>query len=272
MVTVKVDLSYVKWAHENGKKVWPLFGNRFDPVLTNALVSNPVKRQQVIATIKNTLISYDIDGINVDFENIDIKNKADFVAFVREMSEALRPAGKTVTVDLTRTNPDPNWSGSYDRMALGQAADSVILMGYDEHWIGNPTAGSVASLPWTDEGIRLLMNEVPAHKIILGVPFYTREWVTDPVTGKVTSIDRTMTETEKLIADKNLQITWDGNARQNYVEFLGPNGEKHQIWLEDKQSMELRRNLVNQYRLLGIAAWYVGSETPDIWPVFDPYR
>lgn len=271
MVSVKVDPTYVQWAHENGKTVWPLFGNQFDADISNSLLSNPAKRQRVVATIKDSLVNNQIDGINVDFENISIKNKADFAAFIQELSAALHPFGKVVSVDVTRTNPDPNWSGSYDRRALGKFADYVILMGYDEHWSGAGKAGSVASLPWTDEGIRLLMNEVPSHKIVLGVPFYTREWITDAATGKVTNVDRTMRQVDKLITDKGLQKTWDAAAQQNYVEFTD-NGQKHQIWVEDQQSMQLRKNQVNQYRLIGVAGWFVGAETPDVWPIFDSYR
>ncbi|MFC4769561.1 glycosyl hydrolase family 18 protein [Effusibacillus consociatus] len=217
MVSIQVDPAYVKWAHDNGKQIWPLFGNRFDPELTRSLLSSPEKRQKVVAAIKESLVQYQIDGINVDFENVDIRNKADFVAFVQELSDALKPLGKVVSVDVARISPDPNWSGSYDRAGLGKAADYVILMGYDEHWNGGGKAGSVASLPWTEEGITLLMNEVPSHKIILGVPFYTREWVTDPATGKVTGIDRSMGEVEKLVAERGLQKIRDVNisARQS---------------------------------------------------------
>jgi uncharacterized protein YgiM (DUF1202 family) len=271
MVAISVDPRYVQWAHDNGKKVWPLFGNRFDPVLTDSLLSSPDQRSKVVTALKNALIQHGIDGINIDFENMDIKNKADFVAFIRELRAALKPSGRIVSVSVTRTNPDPFWSGSYDRRQLGKAADYMMLMAYDEHWDGGP-AGSVASLPWTEEGIKLLMNDVPSHKIVLGVPFYTREWVTDPSTGKVTSTDRSMPEVEKLIADKTLNKVWDTKAKQYYLEFVAENGEKHQIWIEDEKSMTLRRDLINKYRLIGVAAWHIGLEKPAIWNLFQAYR
>ncbi|MFC4770320.1 hypothetical protein ACFO8Q_23870 [Effusibacillus consociatus] len=42
--------------------------------------------------------------------------------------------------------------------------------------------------------------------------------------------------------------------------------------MEDQQSMTMLRDLVNKYRLIGIAAWRNGMETADIWPVFNVYR
>jgi spore germination protein len=263
LVSISVDQHYATAAKKAGKQVWPLFGNKFDPVLTDKILSKQPNRQKVINLLKNSLVSNRIDGINVDFENIDPKNKQDYVVFIQELKSALQPYGIVVSVDVSRENADPFWSGSLDRGGLGEAADYVIMMGYDEHWATSPKAGSVASIPWTREGVELLMKEVPSHKIILGVPFYTREWITEP-SGKVRSIDRTLIETERLIQEKGLKKTWDSTTLQNYVSFT-ENGEVHQIWIEDEKSMELRYGLVKEFHLRGTAAWYVGGGPADIW-------
>jgi spore germination protein len=264
IVTVSVNSQYAQAAHDQGKQVWPLLGNKFDPVLTDSILSNPQKRQKLVSTLRDSLVQNDSDGINVDFENINIKNKQDYLLFIGELKKALAPHGIIVSVDVTRENEDPFWSGSFDRRELGKIADYLIMMGYDEHWGGSPKAGSVASLPWAKEGIELLMKDVPAHKIILAVPFYTREWVTNLSTNKVRSYDRTMAEANQIVSSKGLHKLWDATTSQNYVEYTA-NGEKHQVWLEDKKSIELRLNLVRQNYLGGAAAWYIGSETPDIW-------
>ncbi|TQR15670.1 LysM peptidoglycan-binding domain-containing protein [Psychrobacillus soli] len=266
-VSITADTKYLKDAHSKGKKVWPLFGNKFDPVLTDLVLNNAKNRQKLVAALKNSLVQTKSDGINVDFENIDPKTKQDFVLFITELKKALQPHNIKVSVDVTRENTDPFWSGSLDRKKLGEVADYIVMMGYEEHWGTSPIAGSVASIPWTKQGVELLMNDVPSHKIVLGVPFYTREWVTNLTTKKVKGIDRTMVEVEQIISSKNLKKVWDQNTQQNYVEFTA-NGEKHQIWLEDKQSIQLRIDLANQYHLGGAAAWYIGSETPDIWDVY----
>ncbi|WCK55673.1 LysM peptidoglycan-binding domain-containing protein [Aneurinibacillus sp. Ricciae_BoGa-3] len=271
VLSASIDARYVSAAHAQGKKVWPLLANRFDPVLTDVIIGNPQKRQQLVTALRDSLVKSKSDGINVDFENIDMKDKQNFVLFISELKQALQPYKILVSVDVTRENGDPFWSGSYDRHQLGMIADYIIMMGYDEHWDGDPTPGSVASLSWTAQGIQLLMKDVPAQKIMLAVPFYTREWITNQSTNKVTSYDRTMAEAEKIIANKGLHKVWDDKACQNYVEYTA-NGQKHQIWLEDNQSMQLRQNIVNQYHLGGIAAWYIGAETPAIWTTFDLYR
>ncbi|PLT35237.1 glycosyl hydrolase family 18 [Bacillus sp. V5-8f] len=267
LLSASVDSKYVQAAHSQGKQVWPLIGNQFDPLLTDSVLGDPQKRKKLVSALRNSLVQTDSDGINVDFENIDIKNKQDFVRFIGELKKALGPHGILVSVDVTRENGDPFWSGSLDRKELGKIADYIIMMGYDEHWGGSPVVGSVASLPWIEKGIKLLMNDVPSHKIILAVPFYTREWVTDLSTNKVKSYDRTMQEVEKIIFSKGLKKLWDEKNQQNYVEYTA-NGEKHQIWVEDKKSIELRLGIVRKNYLGGAAAWYIGSETQDIWKIY----
>ena len=115
-VFIAADTKYLKDAHNKGKKVWPLIGNKFDPILTDLVLSNPAKRQKLVSTLKDSLVVTNSDGINVDFENIDPKNKQDFVRFVTELKKALEAhTGIIVSVDVTRENIDPFWSGSLDR-------------------------------------------------------------------------------------------------------------------------------------------------------------
>lgn len=271
MLSGSVDPRYVDWAHKTGKQVWPLFGNKFDTALTNSVLSNEEKRQRLVETIRQTLVQYKVDGINVDFQNMDIKNKKHFVSFIRELEKALDRHDIVVSVDVTRHNPDPFWSGSYDRHNLGKAADYIVLMAYEEHYAAGSKAGPVASIPWVKEGIKLLLKEVPAKKIILAVPFYTREWVTNLDNKSMTNYDRTMEAVEFQIAQKRLSKKWDKKAEQRFVDYV-ENGARHQIWIEDDKSMEKRINLVKKYNLAGIAAWAIGQESSNLRAEFNKFK
>jgi spore germination protein YaaH len=271
LVISQVDPRYVKWAHASGKQVWPLFGNAFDMDTTNSILSDPIKSKNTVNQLRDILVKNDIDGINVDFENLDMKNKADYVNFIRSLKAALQPHGILATVDVTRENPDPNWSGCYDRRGLGEAADYIIMMGYDEDLGGGGHIGSVASLPWVEEGIQLLLKDVPANKVILGIPFYTRDWFTDLNSGQIDRSDLGLADVDKMIVDRGLVKTWDSTAKQNYVEYTDGN-KKHQIWIEDDSSVKLRMDIVHKYKLKGVAAWYIGAETPEIWQIIGSFN
>lgn len=47
------DASLVHWAHANGKQVWPLFGNKFDPAATHAMLSDPKKRKAAVQKLSS---------------------------------------------------------------------------------------------------------------------------------------------------------------------------------------------------------------------------
>ncbi|QRG70373.1 glycosyl hydrolase family 18 protein [Brevibacillus choshinensis] len=267
LVSGEADPRYIEWAHQSGKKVWAFFGNQFNAELTDSMIGSQDKRKKIVELLEKKVVPSKIDGINVDFENISPTNKADFVDFIKQLKKTFSPHGIVVSVDVTRENPDPYWSGSYDRKELGKTADYMIMMGYDEDLGGGEKVGSVASLQWVEEGVQLLLRDVPAEKVLLAIPFYTREWVTNLSTHQSVRFDRSMVETQQLLQEKKLTKKWDDKTKQNYVEFI-ENGEKHQIWIEDEMSMKHRLELVNKYKLKGSAVWYVGQETPDIWPIF----
>jgi spore germination protein len=266
-LTSSVDPDYIQWAHARGLEIWPLLANRFDATLTNAVIGNAQSREKLVQSLTAELNRYKLDGINIDFENVNMENKADLVRFVEELKKALHPYGIKVSVDVTRHSPDANYSRSYDRAGLGKAADFVVLMGYDEHWAGSPKPGSVSSYPWIREGIEQLLKEVPSHKVILGVPFYTREWVTNHNTNQTTSIDRSMYQVMELMEQKEHTVRWDTSAGQNVMEFKEKDNT-HKIWMEDAASLAWRAELVQTYRLQGMAAWALGHETPDSWDAF----
>lgn len=261
------DAGFVDWAHAQGLQVWPLLGNRFDPGLTRNVLESRERRTRLVEAVRDSVTAYRLDGINVDFENVDPRTRAAFVLFIQELKKALPDT--VISVDVTRHNDDPFFSGSYDRAGLGQAADYIALMAYDEHWGGSSKAGSVASLPWVEEGVRLLMKDVPSHKILLGVPFYTREWITDSRTNRLTSHELSIEQAEQWVAARGAARTWDAKAKQHYVE-IAANGLRHQMWLEDQASMLERLKLVDTYRLGGVAIWHVGLGDGDIWDAFRP--
>ena len=90
--------------------------------------------------------------------------------------------------------------------------DYVIIMGYDEHYVGSEEAGSVASLPWVEKGIQDTIAEVPAERVINAVPFYTRLWKTEA--GTLSSEAIGMDTAQEVVSTNNAQVYWDSDVSQ----------------------------------------------------------
>jgi spore germination protein YaaH len=264
------DPAYVRWAHDREYQVWALFSNSFKPDLTSKALASYDTRMMMIKQLLSYAKMYNLQGINIDFENVYLKDKELFTQFVREMTPFLHEQGLVVSVDVTIRGGSEMYSLFADRRELGKVVDYMMVMTYDEHWASSPIAGSVASLSWTEKGIVDIMREddVPASKLLLGVPYYARVWTEELVDGKikVSSSAKYMSGIRRIIRENNLEPQFLEDVGQNYVEYK--DGDKTiKIWIEDEISMKARIELVNKYDLAGVASWRRGFEDPEIWNV-----
>lgn len=262
------DPAYVKWAQSRNYQVWALFSNSFDPKKTTEALSSYDTRMKMISQLLSFAQLYKLQGINIDFENVNLTDKAKVTQFIREFTPLAHEQGLVVSIDVTTKSMNEMWSMFYDRQALGEIVDYMMVMTYDEHWASSPKAGSVASLPWVEKGITQIMNEdkVPAFKLILGVPYYTRIWTerTEDGKTKVTSKAVSMETIKKLIEEKKLTPTYSEETGQQFVQYQDEENTI-KIWIEDETSMKARAHLVKKYDFAGIASWKRGFERPEIW-------
>ena len=251
---------YVSQAHEKGLQVWGLIDNFTQEVSTTETLSSTAARQNIISQLIQAAQDVGMDGINVDFESLSEDVGIHFLEFLRELSIECHKNNLVLSVD----NPVPeDFTSHYDRAEQGRVVDYVIIMGYDEHYVGSE-AGSVASLPWVEQGIQDTLDEVPAKRVINAIPFYTRLWRTTG--GNVTSEAIGMDQAQQTIAENNVETYWDKTTSQNYGKYDIDNST-YQIWLEDAQSVAEKVKLVSKYDLAGVSAWKLGFENNGIWQV-----
>ena len=260
-----VSLDYVRQAHARGYQVWALITNDFNPDMTKKLLASPMGRANAVREMKALAKKYELDGINIDFENIYPEDKDSLTDFVGEISRALQAEGLTVSMDITIPSSSGRWSRCYDRRALAEQVDYLMLMAYDEHSAASTVSGSVASLDWVERGIEATLAEgVPPKKLLLGMPLYMRIWQEDVKTGKAKGKTLSMSQAEKLIEDKGLSPVWLANEGQYYFEY-GEGKSRYRVWQENRRSLALKAALISRYDLAGSAYWRSTLETPDVW-------
>lgn len=255
------EAEYVNKAHAKGMKVWGLIDNFSEEVQTEEVLAKQSARGEIIDTLIREAVNCGMDGINVDFETMSEAAVPHFLQFLRELSIETHKNNLVLSVD----NPVPEgYTVFYDRAEQGRVVDYLIIMGYDEHYRGDTQAGSVASLPWVEQGIRDTLAEVPAEKVINGVPFYTRVWKTSA--GVVTSDAVGMNDADEFVEKYKVETYWDKNTSQNYGS-IDVKNDTYQVWLEDEDSIAEKVKLIPKYNLAGVAAWKLGFERPSVWKV-----
>ncbi len=268
---LSTDDALVAWAQDRGLAVWPLFGNHIDPDLTDQVLRDPGLRQRVVDGIVAEVRRSGVDGVNVDFENLHDQTAELLTTLVAELKAALPDL--VISVDVTAMTDTwvlGNWSTAFDREGLGQVADYVMLMAYDQH-NSLRRDGPVAGLQWVAESTEFLLRTVPAHKLVLGLPFYSRDWATDPAADQGVALESTlgMAAMAARVAERGEAVTYDPVAGQDLHTWTDAQGRPHRVWLEDVASLQRKTDLVASHGLAGIAAWRAGFEQPEVWTALD---
>lgn len=261
---------YVDTLHGMGIEVWGLISNFEKDVDTAEVLCYTSKRQYLIRNLIEQSKVLGLDGINLDFEQISVDYGEDYIQFVRELSVACRLNNLVLSVD----NYVPTgYTAHYNRKEQGVFVDYVIIMGYDEHYSGSETAGSVASIGFVKDGIEMTLQEVPAEKTINAIPFYTRIWK-EVLTGdgvvEVSSEAAGMQRIENLLNELNVEAGWNEECAQFYAEYE-LEGATYKIWLENEISIEEKMKLIQENNLAGVAEWKLGFQKNTVWDVINKY-
>lgn len=263
-ISSKFSQDYYNKAKANGYEIWPIITNGIDstnymPGDTSAMLNSEQSRENFIKNLLKIAKNNKLDGINIDFESMKEEDRLVYTQFIRELAPILRNEGIKVSVDM--------YFVSYiDRKGIGAASDYVILMGYDQRGNWSSEAGSISEISWVENNIDALINSsnIPAEKIILGVPFYSRLWTQKSGNSKPTTKVYSMQDCQDFLKTNNLTATLDEKSGQNYAEYT-KGSVTYKLWLEDTESLRKRVDLVNKYNLSGISGWQKGLETDDVW-------
>ena len=257
-------IAYIKWAHDNGYKVWPSISNNSLKDTTSEIVNDYKLREKFINNILDIVVEYNFDGINLDFENIYMKDKDAYSQLIIELAPRLKELGKVLSVDVTAPDGDEDWSLCFNRNIIAKAADYIVFMAYDQN--SGEKVGTVAGYDWVEANINKFLNreEVDKSKLIIGIPFYTKFWK-ESSNGSVTSDAIDMKDTySKLPSD--VSVKWLDAEKQNYAEY-NKNGLTYKVWIEDTKSITEKLSLINKYNLAGAAYWEKDRENEEIWNV-----
>ena len=267
-----VSDNYISWAKNNDYELWVMVSNTFNDIEMTSRFLNDVKSREIfINNLIKEFEKYNFKGINIDFENIYMKDKNKFTQFISELSYEFNKRNIILSVDVTVIGGSENWSMCYDRLRLGQLVDYLVIMTYDEHWASSPVSGSVASYNWVESSLKEIIKVVDSEKIIMGIPLYTRIWYEKPSKKIVNKMDVssksiTMQGQNNLLKETGLTPLWDEEAKQFYISYIKDLQVK-KVWLEEEVSIKAKVKLVNKLNLAGVAMWSRGFETENIWKI-----
>lgn len=266
--TSYANSAYVSQAHAKGLKVWALINdfNVGKGVELTKVLGTTSNRTKLVNNLVASAITYNLDGINVDFEKVTKDTAKAYLQFLRELTLKCHANDLVVSVD----NYTPaDYNAYYDLEEQGRIVDYVILMAYDEHYSGSEKAGSVSSLPFVENGVKSVLTKVPKERMVTALPFYARLWKV--VKGKAVSSEAYgMSGAESVVRANDTTPKWDKKTGQYYAQYKS-SGATYKIWLEEETSLEKKLNVVKANKCAGVAFWKLGFERAVTWTTIKNY-
>ncbi|MFY9806767.1 MAG: glycosyl hydrolase family 18 protein [Pseudonocardiaceae bacterium] len=201
------------------------------------------------------------DGIDIDYEDLPATDRQAFTTFVTRLADELHDNNKILTVAVfakaTDAGEDQRNAGQ-DYAAIGAAADEVRLMAYDYHWSGS-TPGPVAPMPWVREVLAYAKTQMPADKIVLGVPVSGYDWV-DGHAEVVTWI-QCYGRTKAF----NATVQYDRLSESPSFKYTDAQGRAHEVWFENAESTATKLEAAKAAGIRGVYLWMISSEDDRTW-------
>lgn len=284
IVNGSIDSSLLNFTSQNNIKLMALVTNSsFDQDIAHIFLANPHAQKNALYSLLDVCRKNHLYGIQLDFENIALKDKAALTRFYQAAANLFHSQGYAVSVAVIpvvtngpfasafQKRQYENWSGAYDLKALGKSSDFITIMAYDQH-VGTMSPGPIASIRWVEKILQHALLSIPAEKISLGIPLYSGFWYTgttsDKPSAKITLQYNAICykTVVKLLNKYDARVHWDEEDKVNYT-FYEHNWLNQYIFIEDAKSFKAKLALAKKYGLRGISVFRIGGEDAKTWDV-----
>ncbi len=228
----------------------------FDGALIHRILHSPAKKERLINDIIKYLHQYNLQGINIDFEDFKEKGDEPIISFQQELYKKLHAENLLVTQDIQPNDDD------FNVKKLAEQNDYLFLMAYDEHY-STSVAGSISSQRWIEKIMDETSASIPPEKIILCIAAYGYDW---PDHTEAT----TLTYQQALANAKeyNAVIDFDNDTYNDHYSYSDGSGLNHEVYFNDAATTFNCMRFADEYGAAGTALWRLGSEDERLWDFY----
>lgn len=271
---IRIDSAGYRIMKQHGLRIIPVLqnaaftGGGFQGSLLHDILNEPAKRTGFIHALADSLLSEKLQGINVDFEELQEESNEPLTIFQKELYQYFHSKGLLVTQDVVPMNND------YDFEKLTDYNDYIILMAYDQYSeLTDP--GPVNGQKWIEQALDIAAAKTASNKIILGLAGYGYDWKTDE-NGRRLKNDTATAITYSQALDKarlsGATVDFDNdnfNLHYYYTEEKGSENIQHSVWFTGAVSTYNIMRFSDEYGTAGTALWVIGKEDKRIWNFYN---
>jgi len=239
---------------------------------------NQEAQQTLISNIISLVQGRGAHGVNMDIEALPSSLGNAFTNFIIDLNDQMNVVLPEAEISIA--SPAVNWSGTFDIPVLNQNIDFFMVMAYDYYWNGSSQAGSVSPLYsmtyYYDYSFSKTISYyqsqgVQNDKLILGVPYYARQWATEnqfaPSAtngyGTAYTYRYVKSNSSGYYSSENLYI--EPNSLSPYYAYQ--NNGWVQCFIDNVYSLGKKYDQVNRRNLAGIGIWALGYDDgyTELW-------
>jgi spore germination protein YaaH len=265
-------------AHQNGVKVI-LTAVNFDEDDIRTIITNQTVKDVFFANVKSKIETYQLDGVNIDFEGLYNEDKGTAIVwFMEELTDYIHTElpGKEVSF----AGPAVNWNDFWWLEGLVYSCDYVFIMGYafagswsTTTWANAPLTGGVKNITTTITNDYFVPISLYPEKVILGLPYYGHKWITNSGSAHA-SIESSIGSTRFRNDEPASQVhglLWDLTTHTPWFREDIGGGQWNQTWFDNDSSLGLKYDLAISRNLKGVGMWALGYDgaRQELWNLID---
>lgn len=241
----------------------------FSNELAHVVLNDLEVQNKLIDNVLINLNTKNYHGLDVDFEYILPEDRQGYVDFIKNITTKLNEKGYEVLVALapkiSADQPGLLYE-SHDYGALGEVANSVLLMTYEWGFTYGPPM-AVAPIDKVTEVLNYAVTEIDPSIIFMGIPNYGYDWTLPFERGKSKAQSLSNVAAVDLARQVGAIIEFDEVSQAPFFEYTDPEGKEHIVWFEDARSIEAKVNLAHEFAFQGISYWTIMKYFPQNWLV-----
>jgi spore germination protein len=261
--TITTDMDKLRAAH---MRMVPSIANitagSWDYRAIARILHNPSLMRQHVDAIVALVRRQNYAGIDIDYEELHAGDRQAFTQFITELASALHAHGKVLSVAVFPQMAAPGGNqpdSAQDYAALGKVADQVRIMGYNYHW-ANSAPGATAPVGWVRSLLRYATSQMPASKVVLGIPLFGYNWPD----GKAPAATLSWLQALRLSRQYHATANYSTASQTPYFSYSSA-GRTHIVWFENAASSRAKFEVVKGNGVAGVYLWMYGYEDPGTW-------
>ncbi len=269
---------------QTGIKVIPSIAS-FDATEFKNAINTPEKLQNHIEFLKKEVATYELDGLDLDYEAIFLDDQPEYLHLIRSLYQDLDSKGKKLTIavmpkwgeadlypGLIQTRKVQNWA------SIAEFVHEFRIMTYNLTGANSKYPGPIAPMDWMTANLRYAVPRVAPEKLVLGIHlyayggwgeqnkkqepylgFYTNPYMEEIQAAALTYEGIQERRVEGLISDTIDQATGEKilEYRREGKEYIG--------YYMDGATVRLRAQLAEYYGAAGLAFWRMGDEDLNVY-------